>query len=210
MPGDPPTTQAADRHLWVSAGRAGQPAGDVGGLDDVGPGAAAVEADVGDLDGAGERPAGLEQQPRLEGGERDGAVGPHRGRRRLAGEAVDARRDVGRQHRRGAGIGGVVVAPEAGAVGGVDHEVARREPLPTVEVGGVEDLHGDAPPAQPGGGVAPVGAVVALAGDDDDPAPVRAAEHPDAPRRPAPHRPARRAPRGARAPRRRWRPSPRV
>ena len=86
---------------------------------------ATVEPDVGDLDRAGAARARVEHEPGLERGERHGRVGPHRAVRRLAGQPVDTRGDVDREHRRATGIGRVVLAAEPGAVGGVDHEVAR-------------------------------------------------------------------------------------
>ena len=75
MPGLPATTRTARDHLWAVGGRGRHHARDVVGLDEVGAGAAGVEADVDDLDVAGEVAPGAEQQARLERGERDGAVG---------------------------------------------------------------------------------------------------------------------------------------
>ena len=67
----------------------------------------------------------------------------------LPGEPVDARRDVDRQHGRRAGVGRLVLAPEPGAVGGVDHQVAGGQPVG--RLGRVDHGHPDAPPAQPAG-----------------------------------------------------------
>ena len=76
------------------------------------------------------RPVAL-QQAGLQRGERHGAVGPHGVARGLAGVGVDARGDVDGQHGRpGRRRGRVVGAAEPGAVGGVDHEVARGQRAP--------------------------------------------------------------------------------
>ena len=61
---------------------------------------ARVEADVGDLDLARELAARRQQQPGLQGGERDGALRPQHALRLAAGEAVDATRDVDGEHGR--------------------------------------------------------------------------------------------------------------
>ena len=93
----------------------------------------------------------------------------------LAGEPVDAARDVDGEHRRGADARRPPLAVEPGAVGGVDDEVgggqARRA------VGGVEQADPHAALGQRARRGPAVGAVVALAGDHVDRSPVRAAEH---------------------------------
>ena len=77
IPGLPATTRTARDHLWASADGVATSAATSAALDDVGPGRR-VEADVDDLDVAGEAFAGAEQQARLEGGERHrAAAGEH-------------------------------------------------------------------------------------------------------------------------------------
>ena len=119
------------------------------------------------------------QQPRR--------VGPHRVVGRLTREAVEARGDVDGQHGRAERIGRAVLAVEARAERGVDHEIAGRH---LTRVGrGVEQLDPYATATQPGGRGAAVGAVVALAGHDRHAAAVRAAEQVERPprhRRPGP------------------------
>ena len=148
-----------------------------------------VDADVDDVDAPGVRATGLEQQPRLVGGEADRLVGAHGRAVDRAGGAVDARRDVDGQHRHAryqhllrdhrAGAGELPAEP--GAVHRVDHEVGAAEHA--AELGDVEavleralvDANAARPQHPPGH--APVGAVVALARHDRDAATVRAAEH---------------------------------
>ena len=104
MPGLPATTRTARDHLCAVGGRGPPPAGDVVGLDEVGPGPARVEPDVDDLDVAGEDAPGAEQQAGLEGGERHRAVGGEHAATGLAGQPVDAARDVDGEHRRRADV----------------------------------------------------------------------------------------------------------
>ena len=68
--------------------------------------------------------------------------------------------------------------PEAGAVGAVDHQVARRQRHPSPGRFGLEHLHPGPAPRQDVSRDPSVGAVAALARDHDDPAPVGAPEHP--------------------------------
>ena len=71
-------------------------------------------------------------------------------------------------------VGWPVLAVEAGAEGGVDHEVAGGERVGRLGHGDDDGAHPPAP--QQAGGLAAVVAVVALAGHDDHPPPVGAAE----------------------------------
>ena len=190
MPSEPPTTMTAGAPL-VRVGRTGRHevehvvAVEHDRADEV---VAHVDPDVGDLDGTGKGATGLQEDPRLAGGEGDRRIRGHGGADDRAGGAVDARRDVDREHRcRGrsqlTGEPGRVAlqrAPQAGAVHGVDHEVR------TPDCAG----HGDAvdgrreldrldphpPPAQDARGDEAVGAVVALAAHHDDPSSVAAVD----------------------------------
>ena len=163
------------------------PEGDVASLHDVGACARHVEADVDQLGHPGPLRTVGEQEARLEGGEGDRRVGPHRVVARLTREAVDAGWNVDRENRCAERVGRAVVAVEARAEGGVDDEVARRH---LACVGrGVEQV--DAYPAapKPGGRGAAVGAVVPLAGDNRHAPAVGTAEHRERPprhRRPGP------------------------
>ena len=154
-----------------------QPGTHVVRLDDVDRGRRAVQADVGDGDLAGQLAPRMEQQAGFQGRERHGGIGAHRPRAGLAGEPVRARRDVDGQHGRVAGVRGVVLAVEAGAVGGIDHQRTGVEPIVGTETGGIEDAYAGAALPQPAGRVAAVVAVVPLARDDDHLAAVRAAHH---------------------------------
>ena len=98
-------------HLCAVGGRGRHQRGDVVGLDEVGPGPAGVEPDVDDLDVAGEVAPGGEQQPGLEGGERDRAVGGQHAAGGFAGEAVDAARDVDGEHGRVADVAAPATSP---------------------------------------------------------------------------------------------------
>ena len=170
MPGLPATTRTAAAPLVGVGGRGPPPAGDVGGLDEVGGRARRVSRPMSTTSTSPASVApGAEQQARLEGGERDRAVGrqhaaarPRRSaRRRRTGcrRPAPARRPTSRRPP---------VAAEAGAVGGVDHEVGRRQ-----HAAGSRRRRPRAPArprraSEPAGGPAVV-AVVALAGDHDDP-----------------------------------------
>ena len=92
----------------------------------------------------------------------------------LAGAPGHPAGDVDGQHGHAAGVGWVVLAVEAGAVGGIDHEVARRDDGGRVE--GVDHRHPDASAAQAHGRRSTVGPVVALAGQDRHSAAVAPAE----------------------------------
>ena len=148
-----------------------------------------VDADVDDFDPAGVRAAGLEEQSRLVRGEADRLVGVYGGARDRAGRAVDARRDVDGQHwnaghqhlLRDHRAGTVELSAESGAEHRVDHEVGA--PEHAAQLGDVEAVlerafvDADATRPQDPPRDAPVGAVVALAGDNRDAAAVRTAEH---------------------------------
>ena len=68
-----------------------------------------------------------EQEARLQRRERHGAVGREHRPLGRAGQTVDATRDVDGQHGGAAGVGRRPGPAEAGAVGGVDHEIAGRD-----------------------------------------------------------------------------------
>ena len=175
-PASPAATTTAARHLWASApaGAAPTPATSAG-LDHARAGPRHVEADVGQHHLAGQRPARVEQQPGLERRERDRADGL--GPRPTGAAPVSPSTPLGMSTASTgapAGVGRPVLAPEAGAVGGVDHQVAGRERVGRLGARGSR-------PRTPrrrrqAGGLAAVVAVVALAGHDDDPPPVGAAE----------------------------------
>ena len=159
----------------VGVGRAGRhPRRHVGPLDQADPGPGDVEPDVGQHDLAGEGPAAVEQQPRLEGGERDRADRLDRARGHRPGQPVDPARDVHGENRGAGGVGRAVLAVEAGAERRVDHQVAGRQALGGL--GHRDHDRADAAPLQQAGGRAAVVAVVALAGDHDHPPPVGAAQ----------------------------------
>ena len=128
MPAEPAATPTAFVHLFTPAGRAGTSAPTSASSTSDGPWSGEPDPDVGHLDRAApRRPVALEQ-PGLQRRERHGAVRPHGVTRRLAGVGVDARGDVdGEDGRARRHHGRVVAAPEAGAVGAVDHQVARRQ-----------------------------------------------------------------------------------
>ena len=163
---------------------------DVGVLDQADAGPLDRHPDVGHLHLAGQpRPVAL-QQPRLEGGEGDGAVGGHGPPAGLAGVAVDPRGDVHRQHR-GAGrhprrrrsCPGSRCRRRRRSPGRSGGRRSGRRP-------GVDHRHPGPAPAQDGGGHPAVGPVVALAGHHHHPvgrSPSRAAA---GPRGPPPCRPA--------------------
>ena len=149
-----------------------------------------VEADVGDLDLAGQLAPGAEQQPGLERGERHRAVGGEHAAAGLTGEPVDAARDVDGEHRACARR----AAPATRR--GTRCRRRRRSRGRRRAASGGQSAASNTRTCTPrrsrtpAGGPA-VGAVVALAGDHVDHAAVGPAEHP--PGRPgdAPHRPAR-------------------
>src|SRR5438270_404068 len=84
-----------------------------------------------------------------------GTLGADGTSRRLAREAVHAGRDVDGQYGRPTGIGRVVFAVEAGAVGGVDDQVCVGKAL--WRVGRLDDLHTHTAPPEAGRCVASVG-----------------------------------------------------
>jgi hypothetical protein len=150
--------------------------------------AAEVDADVGDGDDTGECAPRLEHQPGLARREGHGARGAHRRAGDLAGEAVDPRGDVDRDHRNAARVEALrdvcgialQLAPEAGAVHRVDRHVGSGQfPVERGVVDSGSELeHGDphAPRAQRVRGDEPVAAVVALAAHHDRALPVATAE----------------------------------
>ncbi len=121
------STHTADRHLWASAGRLGQPGGDVGVGRRGGRGARATRRGrCRRRRRRRSRPA--EQQSRASGRRRSGCGWPVTAPSAAwPVRTVDAGRDVARQHRAASVGRGAVGAVEAGAVGGVDDEVAGRQ-----------------------------------------------------------------------------------
>ena len=204
----------AGRLPLVSVGRAGrQPGGRVGAGHP--PGAGRRSSRGRCRPPRRRRPAarpGAEQQARLGRGE--GHRAPRRGDAAGgdAGQAVDPGGDVDGQDRHVAGVERPPRAPvhEAGAVGGVDHQVGRRPGRRgRAARSGRHDPDAGPGGGQPAGGDPAVVAVVALAGHDERPAARRSRPAAAGRRGRRPRRPARSAPRPARAPPRRWPPSPR-
>ena len=154
-----------------------QPAADVLRGHQMGTGAADIEPDVGHLDLARVDRSRRQQQARLHRRERDGAVGVEHAVAGSPGQPVDPARDVDREHLRVTGVRRVPGAAEPGAVGGVDDQVGAVDP--GRDLGRLDHPHGDAPARQPPCRRPAVIAVVALAGDDHHPPPVRAAQHGD-------------------------------
>jgi hypothetical protein len=135
-----------------------------------------VEPDVDHFHLTGQREAGREEQTGLEGGEGHRAVG---GTNRGAGgarQAVDATRDVGRQHGCAARVRARPRPVEAGAVRGVDQQIAGRESRRHRV--GRDDRDADTQSGQAPSRGPTVGPVVAATGDDGDAPPVRPAQHP--------------------------------
>ena len=75
MPGDPATTHTAACHLWPDDGRAGSHSATSAASTTWARADGDVEADVGDLDLAGQVGPVAQQQAGLQGGEGDRAVG---------------------------------------------------------------------------------------------------------------------------------------
>ena len=138
----------------------------------------------------GVRPARLEHEPGLARREGDGAGGLHRGALHRAGETVDPRRNVDRDHGpapraelvgepRGVAFEG---AAEAGAVHRVDRDVGaaeRARQMTPVDTGReLDHVHPHAPAFERGGGNQAVATVVSLPAHDHRPVPVPTPERP--------------------------------
>ncbi len=179
MPGLPATTRTAPFHLWASPDRCGHQAATSAdstrcwvAVDTSSPMSTTRTSP------ASRRPA-PEHQAGLQRLERDRAIGGEHAGAGLAGQGVDATRDVDREHERTVAtrrldVGGDPVAAEAGAVRGVDHQVApwqRRGTRRGVDHPDLDPATLEVPRCAPA-----VVAVVAATGDDDDDTTVRAAE----------------------------------
>ena len=152
-----------------------------------------------------------EQQARLEGGERDRSYSAQRPSpvEHLAGQARQPRRDIDGQDGRPARLRRRVGPFQAGPVGGVDHQIGRRQGRTPAQVGRLEHVHLGSVAGQQLGRQPTVGAVIALAGHDRDLLAVGAVEQASGVGEPQPRRPGRRARRPAPAPAGLRRPSPR-
>ncbi len=175
IPGDPATTATALSHLCASRRRAGRSRTTSASSTSpiwAAPGSTPISATC--TWPASMRPSPC-RRPGFQRGHGHRSAGPQRPPRGDAGVAIDARGDVDRQHgRRVADAGRVERAAKAGAVGGVDDEIGRRQGGRGVGRG--DDADASAAGAEQVGRHPAVVAVVALAGDDDDAPPVGAAQ----------------------------------
>ena len=205
MPGDPAATHDRGPPLvGVGAGGARAPTRATSAPLDAGrPGRRETSSPMSAThDLAGEGPAAVEQQPRLERRERDRAdrLRPAPAGHR-PGQPVDPARDVDGQHGRAGGVGRAVLAVEPGAVRRVDHQVAGRQR--SGRLGRRRSRPCDAAPLAAGGRPRGRRCRCCPCRRPRPPAARRRRPAGRAPGGPRPRRPARSAPRPARARRRR-------
>ena len=178
MPGEPATTATAVAHLCVSRARRGTQGGHVGVLHQ---GDAPVPSTGTPMSATTTSPASRRPSPWSRPGfsaakvtVRSAAIGCPEAAP-VSPSTPEGMSTASTSAPAGT-AGRVVAAPEAGAVGGVDHQVAAGQPVG--RAGGVDHRHPGAAPAQDLGGHPAVGAVVALAGHHHHPAPVARPEQP--------------------------------
>jgi len=128
---------------------------------------------------------GTEEEPGFARRESDGGIGLDCSPTHVAGQAVDARRDVDRQHRHFQSGGRIEGAAQSRTHTGIDHQIGAvpRRPVRRKDLAAHTELF------ELGGRHPTVFAVVALASEDDDSPTVGAAQHLDRRGRDGPSRP---------------------